>query len=1028
VRKTTVFVSFLVSILFAGLAINAVAATFAITTTSLPLGITTASYKASISATGGNTPYTWNLTAGALPGGLTLDASTGLISGTPSTAGTFAFDVRVSDSSAQSLTSSFSINVVAPSAPPETGSKGIWISPSELALLPMAGPAWDNVKAQADSDCGTPNLADQESLNDTCVLAKALLFARTGIESYRSDVRSQLAAAINTELLGDELALGRNLVSYVIAADLIGLPSYDAAFDQQTFRPWLLRTLSETLSGLTLISCDETKSTNWGTACGASREAADIYLGDTTDLARAAQVFQGYLGDRSAYAGFSYSTSIKQGVLTWTPLDSTQLVPVNPKDATVVWNGGTYPVGGALITEMVRGGPFQWPPIQTSYPWTGLGGAIVQAEILFRAGFPSYDWSGQAIRRAYEYLLWLNNATGGFWFDGGTSGHDNWQPWIANFRYGTDLPHSSPTTPGWNMGWTDWTHTRPPTITSFAPATGPAGTVVTVTGSGFSGTTAVAFAGTPATAFTVSSGAQITATVPASATTGKISVTNPAGTATAAANFIVTVQPSISSFSPTGAAVGATVTIDGAGFDGTTGVSFNGTSATTFTVVSGTEIMADVPVGTTSGPISVMNSAGTGISATNFSVTSVPVISSFTPASGPAGTSVTLTGANFSGATGVTFSGKAASTFTVDADTQITVSVPVGGTTGKIAVTTSSGTGSSATDFTVIVSSVISSFTPTSGPAGTTVTLTGTGFTGATGVTFNGAAATFTVNTDAQITVTVPAGATTGKIAVTNPAGTATSAANYTVIILPVISSFTPTSGPAGTTVTVTGSGFTGATGMTFNGAAAAFTVNTDSQITATVPAGAATGKIAVTNPAGTATSATNYTVIILPVISSFTPTSGPAGTTVTLTGTGFTGATRVTFNGAAATTFTVNTDAQIKATVPAGAATGKIAVTNPAGTGISATDFTVIVTPVISSFTPTSGPRGTQVTILGSGFTGATKVTFGTLLSSFVVDSDAQIRAIVPPTAKVGAVFIRVSTAAGKGQSSTKFTVTAGP
>lgn len=80
----------------------------------------------------------------------------------------------------------------------------------------------------------------------------------------------------------------------------------------------------------------------------------------------------------------------------------------------------------------------------------------------------------------------------------------------------------------------------PPTITSFAPASGPVGTSVVITGTNFTGTTTVQFNGTVATIFTVNSDTQITATVPSGATTGSISVTNPAGTATSTSSFTVT--------------------------------------------------------------------------------------------------------------------------------------------------------------------------------------------------------------------------------------------------------------------------------------------------------------------------------------------------------------------------------------------------------------------------------------------------------------------------------------------------------
>ena len=81
----------------------------------------------------------------------------------------------------------------------------------------------------------------------------------------------------------------------------------------------------------------------------------------------------------------------------------------------------------------------------------------------------------------------------------------------------------------------------------------------------------------------------------------------------------------------------------------------------------------------------------------------------------------------------------------------------------------------------------ITSFTPTSGPVGTSVIISGTNFTGATPVKFNGTSATFAVNSDTQITATVPSAATTGPISVTTAGGTATSATNYSVTPAPPV-------------------------------------------------------------------------------------------------------------------------------------------------------------------------------------------------------------------------------------------------
>jgi uncharacterized repeat protein (TIGR03803 family) len=143
-----------------------------------------------------------------------------------------------------------------------------------------------------------------------------------------------------------------------------------------------------------------------------------------------------------------------------------------------------------------------------------------------------------------------------------------------------------------------------------------------------------------------------------------------------------------------------------------------------------------------------------------------------------------------------------------------------------------------------------------------------------------------------------------------------------------------------GKPVEILGQGFTGTTTVSLNGTSAPFTVVSDTYLTATVPAGATTGFVTVTTPGAVLKS--NRKFMVTPAILSFTPPSGPVGTSVTITGTSFTGATKVTFGGVQATTFAVNNDSQITATVPTGAVTGKIQVTTPGGVASSATSFTV--------------------------------------------------------------------------------------
>jgi hypothetical protein len=160
----------------------------------------------------------------------------------------------------------------------------------------------------------------------------------------------------------------------------------------------------------------------------------------------------------------------------------------------------------------------------------------------------------------------------------------------------------------------------------------------------------------------------------------------------------------------------------------------------------------------------------------------------------------------------------------------------------------------------------IASFSPGSGPVGTTVTINGSGFTGTTSVTFGGAAASFSIVSDAQLTAVVPGNAVTGPIGVTAGGGSTTSSSSFQVTQAapagPTISSISPTSGKVGTQVTISGSHFTGATSVTFGGGVtAAFKVVSDGQLTATVPSGAKNGPITVTTPNGSATSSQSFRV-----------------------------------------------------------------------------------------------------------------------------------------------------------------------
>ena len=152
------------------------------------------------------------------------------------------------------------------------------------------------------------------------------------------------------------------------------------------------------------------------------------------------------------------------------------------------------------------------------------------------------------------------------------------------------------------------------------------------------------------------------------------------------------------------------------------------------------------------------------------------------------------------------------------------------------------------------------SLVSTSGKVGDSVPILGQGFNGTTAVSFNGKAARFKVLSETYLSATVPSGASKGLVTIKTSSGTLTS--NHVFVVTPFIKSFNPTSGKVGTPVVITGGTFTGATKVTFGGVpATTFKVDSDTQVTADVPTGAVTGKIAITTPQGTATSSGIFTV-----------------------------------------------------------------------------------------------------------------------------------------------------------------------
>jgi len=243
----------------------------------------------------------------------------------------------------------------------------------------------------------------------------------------------------------------------------------------------------------------------------------------------------------------------------------------------------------------------------------------------------------------------------------------------------------------------------------------------------------------------------------------------------------------------------------------------------------------------------------------------------------------------------------------------------------------------------------------------------------------------------------------------------------------------------AGSTVggeadTIAGTGFTNAVTVMFGGVSVPFTVVNDTAITVTTPADAVTANtivdVTVASSEGTsATSPADQFTYSLPQVTGLSVSAGPTsgGTSVTITGVGFLGATAVDFGSLAAASFTVVDDTTIAAVTPIDPVSANqivdVSVTSAAGTGVASPpdQFTFVVRPVVTSISPTAGPLGggTPVTITGSGFSGATSVDFGGILVYGTPTSDTSMTVTAPAGETAEAVDLTITTIGGTSATS---------
>ncbi len=571
----------------------------------------------------------------------------------------------------------------------------------------------------------------------------------------------------------------------------------------------------------------------------------------------------------------------------------------------------------------------------------------------------------------------------------------------------------------------------PPTI-ALSPTQGPTGVTVTVSGNRFAGTdTSVAISGTivPSTPITctVSRGSITgTCTFVATGSPGTYTITavgNQVGGSgdTATATFTIT-TPTIT-LTPTSGVVGESVVVTGTGYTGSTTITLTfdsvsissctsgsltasgGKFACTFSVPSGTSGTTVTAAGADVGTVPADTASGT------FTVTTPSI--KLSQARGPTGVTVTVTGSGFAGTdTSVAISG------TIVPSTPITCTVSGGSITGTCTfVATGSpgtytitavgnqvgGSGDTATATFTITTPTIT-LTPSQGPTGVSAVVSGTGFSPGVTITLTisgsgtlGSSSCTGQTVSATGTFTCPATTVSGSAG--SYTITATGSDHSTVssdvasagftITTPTIT-LTPSQGPEGSTVTVSGTGFTigsSLKSLVFDTVTISSCSPGSMSISGTgtfscafsVPSGASGSTVTATDTGG-ATATGSFTVTVPSIF--IVPRSGPSGTVVTVSGTGFTPGATISFSISSGASVTPSGTCQVSSSSGSSDGTFTCSVTvtssSPANYTLTSTgsdgtfdqaSTTYQITPLVLTLSPVSGPSGVTVTVTASGF-----------------------------------------------------------
>jgi len=596
-------------------------------------------YTAALTATGGTQSYSWSVVAGSLPPGLVLGGSTGAIAGTPSASGQYSFTVQVTATPSQSATKTFTLTVSPPPA--------VSVSISPISATVGSG----GTQQFTATVLNAANAGVVWSVAGGGTISPSGLYTAPAVTA--SAVATVTATSVADATKSASATVAITVASARIATSLTLVPNSNpinqGAWLSLTAHlvyagsvlPTGLITISEGPTvwngGLTPV-LDETWWTN--TLPAGSHSLVANYSGDANYAASVSPV-QVINVTAAAPSPLQITTSSLPGGALNVNYNATLAAANGVSPYTWSNTGGQLPPGLAL---QASAGQISGNPIQA-----GVFGFLVQAK----------DSSGQTASSNFSIVI---------------------------------APLSAPT------------------VGSVSPNSGSAagGTSVTITGTNFQAGASVLFGGVAALSVTVSSATQIQAVTPAHAAAAvDVTVRNPDGQSSMLSSGFVyhNPAPTVASILPnSGSSAGGTsVSITGTNFLAGALVLFGTAPASAVTVNSGTQIQAVTPANAAgTADIVVQNPDGQsarlagGFTYTAPAPTGAPNVASISPNSGPAGTQVTINGANFGSGATVAFGTVNAPAATFVSSTQLTVSVPAE-PAGVVDVKVTNPGGSSAT-------------------------------------------------------------------------------------------------------------------------------------------------------------------------------------------------------------------------------------------------------------------------------------------------------------------------------------------